>query len=116
MARRYKKDDYSFEKAASSLAGLYAIYLFSLWFTDKPKFYEWMIYNVLILIALVAGIFAWREFQSRRKKKKISDLLISVRQTGSKENISNFINSFGYEKKTEKIYGDPENSLLRGNN
>jgi len=102
MARRYQKDSNTIEYLITSLSALYFLYLATLWFTNKSKFYQGVIYYVLLFIILAAIAILWSVLKTRRKKKKLSDLLSSIQQTGTEETINNFINSFGNQKKSEK--------------
>ncbi len=113
MARgRYRNNDYTLAKIIFFIFVLATFYLVSLFKTNNSLFFVLLWGGAIALVLIVIGIYAWHDFQSKRQKKKISDLLDSVKQAGADENIKNFINSLGYQKKAGKdLWKDGEFSF-----
>ena len=75
---------------------LYALCLFGLWYTDKVKFWKWLIVGATIVVAIIS-FFVFRQFL---QKKRIKEILVFIQKNGLKEKIDNFINRWGLEGKS----------------
>lgn len=100
--RRYYNSENELVRRVIAFLLLFSIYLGFLWKTNRINFWLWVLYGAMGISVIGVIYILWSDFQSNRKRKKIADLLTSIRQAGAETDIYNFINSFGYQKKSEK--------------
>ena len=97
--RRYKSDYSSFSKLLSGISILFALYLWSLWHTDRSSLYHWLVLSIVVFALIVGGMFAWHEFRRWMREMRLKILLEILKRTGLEEHVINFIDRFGFERK-----------------
>jgi hypothetical protein len=103
MRKRYYSDDDSIWGIVYRVVGLYFLYLFFQYFTNRANFWKWLIYGILIFIIILSGILCWGKWRENKKRDRLEKLIKEVRSAGQEEYIINFINRFGLEGR--KGYG-----------
>ena len=102
MARRYRwhrDDNSSLWGVVPLLSVLLALFLGSPWYTNRPIFYRWLWIGVGIFALCIGGIFAWEAGQRWMRQRRLKVILAALKRFGLEEQVVNFINRFGFEKK-----------------
>ena len=106
MARYYKrkckKDNSDLWKFIEALFSLYVIYLFLLWFADKENFWRWIIYGLIVVILITAGIILYEKIRVKTKEKKIKRITNIIEKAGLEKYINDFISSYGIGRQEKK--------------
>src|SRR5438045_3928321 len=97
--RSYSENNSSLWRLASPLFALFALYVGSLWYTNRPVFYHWLWIGVGIFVLLIGSIFAWEAIRRWMKQRRLNLILAALKRLGLEEQVVNFINRFGFEKK-----------------
>lgn len=101
MARRRYRDGNDGNSIWEFVGGIFILYLFwigVLYLTNRAEYWRQVVIFTLFIVVVVAGTFAWKKFQYRRKQKKLNNLLNSLKQNGLEDYVKNFINRFGMQK------------------
>lgn len=99
MARKYRNyNDENLAKGFLLVIIFIALSLFGLWKTDRNSFWLWIVIGIMLIAIFGIGYILWSDFKSKKKKR----LFDAVRQAGAEDIIFNFINSFGFQKKSDK--------------
>jgi len=103
MRRRkyYYNEGLWFKEFFYSITIIYLLYLTFLFFVNRVKFWQWLVYGILVIGGIVLFSFLWQEIKWRKNKKHLLQLLSNLENTGMEEYLINFINRFGLEKKGE---------------
>jgi len=99
--RRYKKDD-ELDRLITGFLVLYIFALLGLRFTDKERFWRWIIYGLIVFILIIAGIVLYKKLREKFRTKKIERLTASIRKAGLEEYINNFISNYGLGSQEKK--------------
>jgi len=108
MARRYKQDSLlDLVIDIFGMVGLLLIfYMALLYFTDKAQFWNWFIYGIIIVIAIIGLILLKRYFDKVKKEKQEKrflerkfKILQDIQNNNQMEYLQNFISRFGSETK-----------------
>jgi len=108
MPRRYKQD--SLLDLVIDIFGMVGLLLFFymvlLYFTDKAQFWNWFIYGIIIVIAIIGLILLKRYFDKVKKEKQEKrflerkfKILQDIQNNNQMEYLQNFISRFGSETK-----------------
>jgi len=97
--RRYNSDYYAFYRLASGLAVLYALFLGSLWFTNRPSFYAWLWFSIVVFFLIVGVIFALQELKYWLKQMSLKATHGILVRAGLEKHVIEFIDRFGYDHK-----------------
>jgi len=100
--RKHKKDNSDLRKFIEAFFSLYVVYLFLLWFTDKGNFWRWVIYGLIILILIIAGIILYEKIRVKTKEKKIKRITDIIERADLEGYINNFISSYGIGRQEKK--------------
>ena len=97
--RRYNSDYSSFTKLVSGLSVLFALYLWSLWQTNRSSFYHWLGLSIVVFALIIGGMVAWHELRRWMRDMRLKILLAILKRTGLEAHVIHFIDRFGFEKK-----------------
>jgi len=101
--RNYPK--YSFpEKIFVTYVILWVTYLFIQWYRDRELFWDVLIYGIIVIIAVIMGTIAWKEFKYRQGQKRLNKFLEDIHEFGLEEYVHNFIKRFGLSKKKSRVW------------
>lgn len=95
---RYRDDNNSIWGVISGFIILYVFWLIVLYLSNRTAFWRQFWYFIVFFVVIVIGIFAWKEFQYRRKEKKLHDLFHALKQNALEGYVKNFIVRFGMQK------------------
>lgn len=93
MPRR--RSDDSINRLIEAILTLYFISLVLFYFSNKQRFWNWIIYGVVIFILLVASRFGWRYLKDYFKNKHYRKIYDQIEKKNLDSQINNFISSFG---------------------
>jgi restriction system protein len=108
MPRRYKEESFLdiVLDILGPIAGLIFIYMILLYFTDKPKFWQWLIYLIIFTVVIIELIFLKKHLNKKieeRKEKLFLErkfqILKDLQKSNQIEYLNNFISRFGTETK-----------------
>ncbi len=108
MPRRYKQDSFLdlILDIIEVVGTLLIFYMALLYFTDKAKFWNWFIYGIIIIIAIIGFILLNKHFNKVKEKKKEErflerkfKILKDIKNSNQMEYLNNFISRFGSETK-----------------
>ena len=100
MAKYYKrktKDD-DLWKPIEAFLLLYVLYLIFLWFSDKGNFWRWVVYGLIVLILITAGLVLYRTIQIKIKEKRIKRIINTIKTANLEKYINDFISNYGLGK------------------
>ena len=106
MKRYYKskrkKDDGDFWKPIEGILSLYVVYLFLLWLTDREIFWRWVVYGLIVLFLIIAGVVLYEKIRIKTKEKKIERITDIIKKADLEKYINNFISSYGIGRQEKK--------------
>ena len=108
MPKKYRKDSFLdlILDIVLMVGTLLIFYMALLYFTDKAQFWNWFIYGIIIIIAIIGFILLKRYLDKVKKKKKEErflerkfKILKDIQNSNQMEYLNNFISRFGSETK-----------------
>ena len=103
--RRIRRDnDNPVLELIVSLLGLYLFWVLYLYLTNRVAYWQWIGYSVVVVILALAAVIGLSKLWSKRKQRKLDSIINDLKQNGLESDVNSFIDSFGLEKKTGKIW------------
>jgi restriction system protein len=107
MARRYQKKDDPVEELVKG-SFLFVLLLVCadifLWSVDRARFWRWLIYEIIAVIAIIAVIGAVLWLSATLKRRRVDRIFETVKDAGLEETVKNFITRFGIGDKSKNTW------------
>jgi len=100
--RKYKKDEDDLWKLIEGILSIYVVYLFLLFFLDRENFWRWLVYGLIIIVAIVIGVVLFIKAKSEKQKKKIEKVVDIIKKADLEKYIDDFISNYGLGKQEKK--------------
>lgn len=101
MARRKRSysENRDLYNAGVGLTLLFAGYMYLLWFTNRPLFFDLLVISICAYILILMSIVVWYEIKRRIREARKRFILETLKRLGMESYIENFINQYGFERK-----------------
>lgn len=102
--RRYRDRGPSGFDVAVSLTGLYLLCMLCLYISDRTLFWQVFAFLLIFMVLVFVGVFELKKFLSRRKRRRLDNLIDFLKQNGLEGDVNSFIDSYGLGKKTGELW------------
>ncbi len=92
-----RKREAALDELLTGIVVFSIIFLILLYFTNRAKFWQWIIYGVLAIIGFIVAALLKRNIDRNLKQKNLNKLLNNLRNNRQEDYLKNFINRFGFE-------------------
>lgn len=99
-----EKERFFWLKYSLGVFALYVLYLVSLYYTDRQKFFRWMIYNILGVVVIVTTSILLKRFIGKIKEREEIRKINKLKSSGQEEYLKRFISNYGLEGARSKAH------------